>query len=70
MASLTQRITTTVGAHGMVDRLALYGRSLGLSVTHERAGGWFEKDHLLRVAGEADAVRRFASAVRKVQCAR
>jgi hypothetical protein len=63
MARLTQGVTTTLGAHRLVDRWVLYGKSLGLSVTHESAGGWFEKSHIVSASGNPQAVRRFADSL-------
>jgi hypothetical protein len=59
MARITLPMETTLGAHSLPARIALQAKAMGLNVTHDQAGGWWSKSHLLTVTGDDEPARRF-----------
>ena len=65
--TLRQQVNTTIGAHALVDRIALQLRAAGLRVDVQSAGGWFSKDHLITVEGPIRKVYRAQSWMANIQ---
>lgn len=64
----TARFTldTTIGAHSLADDIVARGRWMGLTVTAEKAGGWFAKTCYVTADGDAHTLSRFLHYVEAV----
>lgn len=54
------RLESTFGAHGSIRRMLFAASAFGLTATHAHDGGWWVRQHLVRLAGPEAAMKRFA----------
>ena len=57
---ITLPIETGMLMHDVPGKIALKAKAMGLNVTHDKTGGWFERSHLLIITGDdVDTGKRF-----------